>query len=145
MSQHNVVSASELVGLSEKTIYKHIKDGSLSATKDQDGKYSLETAELLRRYGAFKPTESPVDSAAYSPEIAASVDLRIEIASLRSENQGLKSLVQEKDKRLELLEYRKPGEIENASNLRSIIVGLVIGAAMMLLFLVFKFFFFFNA
>ena len=147
MSQHNVVAASELVGLSEKTIYKHIKDGSLSATKSADGKFSLETTELLRRYGAFKPIESTEESKSPSLETNNSIELRIEVASLRSENTGLKSLLEEKDRRIELLEFRKdktPVEAEYNYNLRTIIAAALISAALLLCLLVLKFFFFFN-
>jgi len=48
----SVIEAAVLVGKSTPTIYRHIKGGKLSRTSS--GK--IDTAELLRIYGAFKST-----------------------------------------------------------------------------------------
>jgi predicted DNA-binding transcriptional regulator AlpA len=51
MALISIAEASQLTGKSIPTIYRHIKAGKLSKTNDK-----LDTAEILRLYGAFPKT-----------------------------------------------------------------------------------------
>ena len=101
MSQVSVSQAAELVGLSEKTIYKHMKAGRITGTLSVDGRKSLETSELLRFYGAFKQNNVAHRIAGPSPE----TEILVSIATLKAENEGLKNILLEKEKRIELITY----------------------------------------
>lgn len=50
MSKHTISEAARLVGKHRSTIQKHIKEGKLSKTVDDEGHPHIETSELLRVY-----------------------------------------------------------------------------------------------
>lgn len=74
-------------GMSRATIQRHIAAGKLSATRDGDGKYVLDPAELQRVYGPPKadPME-PIDT----PHEPVAADV-VELAVLRAENAALRA------------------------------------------------------
>ena len=48
-----VSKAAELVGLSRKTMYSHIKSGKVSASKNAKGSILIDTSELIRVFGGL--------------------------------------------------------------------------------------------
>lgn len=60
--QHNISQAAKLVGKSRATIYKHIKQGRLSAQSNHAGNKYITTDELLRCYGALKEVDTLLDN-----------------------------------------------------------------------------------
>ncbi len=65
MALLTVRQAAQHVGVTRQTMFRHIKQGKVSATVAHDGELRLDTAELLRVYG---PLQSPVES----PAVASS-------------------------------------------------------------------------
>lgn len=55
MSKVNIQQASSLTGKSRATLYFDMKNGRLSFSSDDKGKRFLDTEELLRVYGPFRP------------------------------------------------------------------------------------------
>lgn len=54
MAQMTVRQAAEQVGVSRQTMFRKIKDGSISATVDNQGQKQIDSAELLRVFGALQ-------------------------------------------------------------------------------------------
>ena len=49
-----VSKAAELVGLSRKTMYAHVKSGKVSVSKNNKGSLLIDTSELIRVFGDIK-------------------------------------------------------------------------------------------
>jgi chromosome segregation ATPase len=129
MSIVTVTKAIKLTGKSHATIYRHIKSGKLS--KSPDG--GIDTAELIRVYGEFKPKDSNKNKKETPKSIKLNVDeiyqhekSETEIQHLREQLESLKSQLsktesqlersQEKeDKLLQLIENRLPPPDDNNS------------------------------
>lgn len=65
MAQLTVRQAAEQVGVSRQTMFRKIKDGSISATVDHNGQKQIDSTELLRVFGAL---QTPVVTAATSSD-----------------------------------------------------------------------------
>lgn len=55
MPHLTVRQAAERVGISRQTMFRHIKQGRVSATTSHSGEKQIEVTELLRAYGALQP------------------------------------------------------------------------------------------
>ena len=82
--QHSITDAALMVGLNRKTLYRHIKEGRLSATVTATGKRQVETSELMRVYG---PLATTGDTSGDSQLLASLLE---EMKLLRQEVQSLK-------------------------------------------------------
>ena len=51
----NVAEAAKAVRVGKATIYRRLKDGTLTASKRPDGSKGVDTAELIRVFGELKP------------------------------------------------------------------------------------------
>lgn len=101
MSLVTISEASRLTGKSDKTIYRHISDGSLSVSQREDGTKVVETSELQRRYGDLGVArEEKRNGQKWGNENGDTLELRIENARLSEKVLGLERLIEEKDKRL---------------------------------------------
>jgi hypothetical protein len=93
--------ASRLVGKSEKTLYRHVSQKRLSVTLDENGQKVIDTSELMRVYGVLRNDERQnVQSMPLSEK-----SFENEIQSLKAVNVAYKMILDEKDKRIELLTY----------------------------------------
>lgn len=54
MTQLIVTEAAKAVGKDRKTLYRHIKEGRLNATKNHDNQAVVDVAELIRVYGPLR-------------------------------------------------------------------------------------------
>ena len=54
----SVTEAAKAAGVGKATIYRRLKDGTLTASKQPDGSKGVDTAELIRVYGELKPQPS---------------------------------------------------------------------------------------
>ena len=52
-----VSKAAELVGLSRKTMYAHVKSGKVSASKGNKGVLLIDSSELIRVFGDLVPEQ----------------------------------------------------------------------------------------
>ena len=64
-----VSKATELVGLSRKTMYSHIKTGKVSANRDNKGSLLIDTSELIRVFGALRQEKDSVGNTGRQPEL----------------------------------------------------------------------------
>ena len=53
-----VSKAADLVGLSRKTMYAHVRSGKVSASKDSKGVLLIDTSELIRVFGVLRQEQS---------------------------------------------------------------------------------------
>ena len=93
----SIKEASNLVGKSIPTIYRHITEGKISKTET-----GIDTSELLRFYGAFKSTttdETLKSASQFNPEIALLKQeiefLRREVLDLRNDKDRLFKVIEE--------------------------------------------------
>lgn len=60
MALVSIIEASKLAKVSRKTIYKHLKEGTLSSSENSHGHKEIDTSELIRVFGSIHlepPTE----------------------------------------------------------------------------------------
>ena len=60
----SVTEAAKAVGMGKATIYRRLKDGTLTVSKRPDGSKGVDTAELIRVFGELKsqPDENLMES-----------------------------------------------------------------------------------
>lgn len=119
MTQLPISEAARLVGKDRKTLYRHIKQGKLSATTDATGCHNIDVAELSRVYGAFKGVggQNATPQPVAMPQVATPNATPFEaqkIAVLESENTQLRERLADKERHIEdmrntvrLLEYKR--------------------------------------
>ena len=54
----SVTEAAKAAGVGKATIYRRLKDGTLTTSKQPDGSKGVDTAELIRVFGELKPQVS---------------------------------------------------------------------------------------
>lgn len=84
MSELSLTQAAKIAGKSKSTINRAIKSGKLSATRHDDGSYSIDGAELARVFPIGTPSGSEWVSAAPPTELARTATLEAENAALRA-------------------------------------------------------------
>ena len=122
MSLISVSEAARLCGKDRKTLYRQIKEGKLSATKDEAGATKVDVSELTRVYGALRQIIDSKDSAIVvtMPQRETS-NIEAEIALLKAENIHLKERLSDKERHIEdmrssmrLLEHSKPEQAKKS-------------------------------
>lgn len=81
MALLNISASARATGKDRNTIKRYLKDGRLSSNKDASGSVVIDTAELVRVFGALKTdgtTDAPDRAPAESPESTAVHHLTIE-------------------------------------------------------------------
>lgn len=84
MSELSLTQSAKIVGKSKSTINRAIKSGKLSATRHDDGSYSIDGAELARAFRIGTPSGSEWVSAVPPTELARTATLEAENAALRA-------------------------------------------------------------
>ena len=99
----SVAEAAKAVGVGKATVYRRLKDGTLTASKRSDGSKGVDTAELIRVFGELKPqsNENIMESSLRQSEITELLQRQID--SL--ENQ-LQASLEREAKLFNLLEQR---------------------------------------
>ena len=99
----SVIEAAEAVGVGKATIYRRLKDGTLTTSKRPDGSKGVDTAELIRVFGELKPQpdENLMKSSLRQNEITRLLQRQIDLL----ENQ-LQASLEREAKLLNLLEQR---------------------------------------
>jgi len=95
----NLSQAAEKAGVSRNTLYKHIKEGKVSAQRDVNGRQSIELSELLRAYGALSG-QSAQDSEPKPRKVhtsnTAATPLEVQLAIAEERVRQLEARLQEK-------------------------------------------------
>jgi len=125
--RHTIDEAASLVRRTRRSLYRAMTEGRLAYGLEADGRRYIDTAELLRVYGAFDPPSQSVTpvmshgvtvpddlgeiiSKAVAKAVAEAVEpLRQEIEKLRQEN-AEQRLIEYKPQRPSLVEPSKAGE-----------------------------------
>ncbi len=97
--------AAQQAGTSKSTILRAIQSGRLSATRTDDGGYSIDPAELCRVYPPRSEADQSADQGAGQGATAAATDLttelRIRNAQLEAGFNALKAILEAEKKHLE--------------------------------------------
>ena len=99
----NVTEAAKAVGVGKATVYRRLKEGTLTVSKLSDGSKGVDTSELIRVFGELKPQsdESLMEFSLGHSEIIEL--LRRQIDSLESQ---LQASLERETRLLDLLEQR---------------------------------------
>lgn len=84
LSELSLSQAAKIAGKSKSTINRAIKSGKLSATRHDDGSYSIDGSELARAFPIGTPPGSKWVSAAPPTEQVRTATLEAENAALRA-------------------------------------------------------------
>ena len=107
MALLTISKAAKTVGKPRSTLYKHIKNGTLSATKNSAGNRRIDSAELARVYGDYKPDTEPTVASNTDVDV---VILESKIQALEAQNRllerELEAAKDREDKLIGLLETR---------------------------------------
>lgn len=105
----NLSQAAEKAGISRNTLYKHIKEGKVSAQRDVNGRQSIELSELLRAYGALNgqsgQDSEPKPRKVHTPNTAAT-PLEVQLAIAEERVRQLEARLQEKAEAASKLEQQ---------------------------------------
>ena len=75
MALVTITKASHLAGLTRQSIYRHIKQGKVSAITQNDGTRKIDTSELIRVYGEIKDVTVTTSKAPKTVTIGVNVEL----------------------------------------------------------------------
>lgn len=98
-SELSLSQAAKATGKSKSTINRAIKNGKLSATRHEDGTYSIAASELFRAFPNGTPTRSEWVDAQPRPEPERAADIRIDAleSALQREREVNADLMADRD------------------------------------------------
>ena len=100
MALLTVRQAALQVGISRQTMFRHIKQGKVSASLAHDGELRIDTSELLRVYGALQsPLQSPSVTSSAARQSQATADTP-ETVALQIDVERLKAQLESKSAQL---------------------------------------------
>ena len=103
---HTLQDAIELTGRSRRSLYRDMDAGRVSYRARPDGRRELETAELIRAYGALKPVAQSTAQPVAQVGTAPSVPVPDHLEPLLEELRLLREEVRELRQALMLLEHK---------------------------------------
>jgi hypothetical protein len=107
MTTFSLRQAAQEAGTSKSTILRAIQSGRLSATRTDDGGYSIDPAELFRVYprkpAADQLVDQPAGQDATAPTPADMTDLLIRQAQLEAAFSGVQAILEAERRRAEEL------------------------------------------
>ncbi len=109
MTKYNISQAAKAVGVSRKTMQRHIQKGKVSYNPSEDGAKWIDASELIRAYGNIKEPVSPDPLG--QDGLMSRRDPPIDTALLKQENEFLK-------KQIEGLEADKEEGLQREKELR---------------------------
>ena len=105
-----IAKAARTFGVARSTIYNHLRQGKLSATRTPEGKRQIDTSELHRVYGSVVDTTQS-DVVTTTPHDVAILQARIE--ALEAQNRLLRDEVETgRAEKKQLLEVISRGLLE---------------------------------
>ena len=123
--KYSISESARIVGITRKTLYKHIDKKPISTEKDDNGKPVIDASELIRVYGdqcKFNITDVNKDTekgTQKSPSVSTSDS--IEMAVTKKELELLKSqMASEKDSLEEQIDYLRKKLDESTSESRKL-------------------------
>lgn len=114
----NISEAARLVGVSRQTFYRHIEKKGISTSKDEKSDPVVDTAELLRVYGALHDTSTGATSQKLQTETPKKANSD---TLLQLENQMLRERLADKDGVIDDLRRRLDDEAEERRKLTKLL------------------------
>lgn len=132
IAQLSVKQAADRVGLSRQTMFRHIKDGKISATTNHAGQKQINIAELLRVFGELQPEtaipETVIDRSRQKPRdketapvTTTAVAYQIELVRLQAQLDIKKAELELAKERINELKAREHGAGEEKNRLLTLI------------------------
>ena len=127
MTYLTVRQAAERAGVSRQTMFRHIKDGRVSATVDRDGQKQIDVAELLRVFGELQSpvaepkTVSDRTRLTHKSETVPSVAYQIELEKLRAQLELKAAELAMAKERISELKSREHQVVEEKNRLLTLI------------------------
>lgn len=132
IAQLSVKQAADRVGLSRQTMFRHIKDGKISATTNHAGQKQINIAELLRVFGELQPEtatpETVIDRARQKPRdkettpaTTTTVAYQIELVRLQAQLDIKKAELELAKERINELKAREHSAGEEKNRLLTLI------------------------
>ncbi len=114
MAQLTVRQAAEQVGVSRQTMFRKIKDGTVSATVNHQGQKQIDTAELLRVFGMLQTPDATPATASDRPRLtratgdtALSPAVLVELERLRLQLEAKRAELAMAQQRIDELKQRE--------------------------------------
>jgi hypothetical protein len=119
MTQLTILQASKIANKSVVTLYRHIKDGKLSCSINKDGTKMIDLSELSRVYDLSQLPESNNEKLTMKQLDTTEIDnMKVQIVQLHEIINSKELLLQEKEKRIELLTHTvQTGQNQVKSNI----------------------------
>ena len=97
--------AAQQVGVTRQTIFRHLKQGKVSGTKNHAGFWQFDTAELLRVYGELQPDDvTSARQSAHAPYVSGEASvLNVQVIQLQAQlelKDALLAIAQERNAEL---------------------------------------------
>ncbi len=112
MATLSLREAAEQAGVSKSTVFRAIRAGRLSAPRDDDGNFAIDTSELFRVYppksgDAVPPARAEKRAEGQDAPSPGTTELRIRNAELEAQLNALKQIVEnERERAAELKQDR---------------------------------------
>ena len=116
MTLLTAAQCAENVGVSKRTIQNKIKQGKLSAIRDDNGFYLVDSSELMRVYPSANNQEKHQECSRENI-----YEVRSKIVTLETENQGLKKQIEILTKQLDKSENREEKLLKIASETQKLL------------------------
>jgi len=106
MALVNITQAAKLAGITRQYMYSHyIKTGKITVSKDKDNKPQIDTSEILRVFGEIKSVNNITDNSLLNVTPNDTQEITHKNNDLTGELKLMRELLDEKDKRIEDLQY----------------------------------------
>jgi hypothetical protein len=106
MTQLTIIQASKITKKSVVTLYRHIKEGKLSSTTNKDGVKMIDLSELSRVYDLNQLPEGNNEKISMKQlDTSEITNMKVQIVQLQEIINSKDLLLEEKEKRIELLTY----------------------------------------
>ena len=125
MALLSIQQAAKQIGIDRTTLYRHIKQGLVSATTAADGSRQIDTSELLRAYGdkLQKPRSAPgsATDARTKEHPGNATALQMELAGLRAQVEAQQTAIDTAAERIAELRERAQADQVERDRLLSIV------------------------
>ena len=112
MSKVTPAKAAQMAGVSKRTIQNKISTGKLSASRDENGYYSIDVSEILRVY----PDANDQLTVEHFSKQDKNIDYKAKSLVLESKNAGLQAQINLLQSQLEKSEARENKLLASVSN-----------------------------
>ncbi len=113
--------AAKQVGMSKQNIIRAIHRGQLSATRNENNEFVIDSSELFRVFQPATTTVTSTDSVVDTPALESSDSAQYELALLRERLNDKDAMLRDKDDVIRDLRHRLDAEAEERRKLTMIL------------------------